>query len=67
MTHDGSRHAAKLPELLLDPKCVIALALDTGKTHEAAAIYITHWQHGRRVANRGVGTADCEDAPHRCG
>ena len=26
------------------------LALDTGKTHEAAGIYITYWQHGGRMA-----------------
>jgi len=33
------------------------LALDTGKTHEPAGIYITYWQHGRRVAARRASAA----------
>jgi hypothetical protein len=69
LTKDEARRIAgnvsKLPELLLGPKkCDIVpmpgLPLDTGKTHEAAGIYITYWQHGRRVAARGTRTTIVE-------
>jgi hypothetical protein len=33
------------------------LALDTGKTHEAAGIHITYWQRGRRMAASGARAA----------
>ena len=50
-------NVAKLPELR-SQKCDIlpmpGLALDTGKTHEAAGIHITYWQRGRRMAARGT-------------
>jgi hypothetical protein len=30
------------------------LALDTGKTHEAAGFHITYWQRGRGMAARSA-------------